>query len=160
MTSRPGELYEWTGSVMCSVKTTYFLFEFERLVHFPGEPVNEETAFPVSPPLRWSFLFQRSAHCILEKFDRHFHRHDCPFFNTRLDKVAVFRPFSVLLRSEKIASCENMLSCRSTWHKIVPERWQNPISWTSLAHCVPFPGLNNKTNTDAISDHLTSSRSS
>jgi hypothetical protein len=70
-------------------------FELDRLVHLPGETVNEELAVAV--------LLDGSFHGVLQQLDCHFHGHNLAVFDVALDHLAELAARTLLLLAKQVA---------------------------------------------------------
>lgn len=71
------------------------LFELDRLVHLPGETVDEELAIAV--------LLDGGFHSVLQQLDGDFHGHDLALLDVGLDHLAELAAGTLLLLAQKVA---------------------------------------------------------
>jgi hypothetical protein len=85
---------------------THIIVEFERLIHFPWEPVNQEPSFTVRPGVSIvglaRFLLESGLHRVLKQFDGNFHGDDFAFLDAGLNHVLELRALTMLFGAKEI----------------------------------------------------------
>ena len=123
---------------------THLFVKDVSLIHLSRESVHQEASSTVSPSMfRIPLAFlQLGRDGVSQQPDGDLTRDDLAFADVLADQISVLRSFSVLLSSQQITRCGACIRCvvvnESTSS---PERWANPNSCTSFAHCVPFPRI-------------------